>query len=224
MLKKILFIGIVAGLGMSTNAQTSRSDPNDIEGWAGVGLNLNLPKKWDADLTYQTRRQGNISTLRGNYWSPEIGKSLTKGIRTFVNYRYANTVNGNSSRIGWGWQFNGKIKKWTLDFRPQMQYTIQFADDGDVTNNTKWILRTRLQARKKLSKKTDLYFSSEPYLTFEKGEFPIDNIRNTIGLKYQWIKNSKVDFFYIYRPDFAKSYNRTFHVLGIMLDIDLKIK
>jgi len=67
MLKKILFIGIVTGLGMSTNAQTSRSDPNDIEGWAGVGLNLNLPKKWDADLTYQTRRQGNISTLRGNY-------------------------------------------------------------------------------------------------------------------------------------------------------------
>jgi len=81
-----------------------------------------------------------------------------------------------------------------------------------------------LQARKKLSKKTDLYFSSEPYLTFEKGEYPIDNIRNTIGLKYQWIKNSKVDFFYIYRPDFAKSYNRTFHVLGVMLDIDLKVK
>jgi len=224
MLKKIFFIGIAASLGISVNAQTSRADPNDIEGWAGIGLNLNLPKKWDADLSYQTRRQGNISTLRGNYWSPEIGKTLTKGVRTFFNYRYANTVNGNSSRVGWGWQFNVKKQKWTFDFRPQMQYTIQFADDGDVTNNTKWIVRTRLQAKKKISNKTDLYFSSEPYFTLEKGEYPIDNIRNTIGLKYEWIKNSKVDFFYIYRPDFAKSYNRTFHVIGVMFDLDLKIK
>jgi hypothetical protein len=79
MFKKIIFAGFFALLAISLNAQTSRSDPNDIEGWAGVGLNLNLPKKWDADLTYQTRRLGNISTLRGNYWSPEVGKTLTKG-------------------------------------------------------------------------------------------------------------------------------------------------
>lgn len=224
MLKRILFIGVVSIWGISATAQTSRADPNDLEGWAGVGLNLNLPKKWDADFSYQTRRQGNISTLRGNYWSPEIGRSLTKGIRTFFNYRYANTVNGNSSRLGWGLQFSAKKSKWSYDFRPQVQYTIRFADDGDITNNTKWIMRTRLQAKKKITQKTDLYFSSEPYFTFEKGEYPIDNIRNTIGMKYEWIKNSKVDLFYIYRPDFAKSYNRTFHVIGLMFDLDLKIK
>jgi hypothetical protein len=214
MLKKILFIGVALIWGISGMAQTSRADPNDIEGWAGVGLNLNLPKKWGADLSYQTRRQGNISTLKGNYWSPEIGRSLTKGIRTFFNYRYANTVNGNSSRLGWGLQFSAKKSKWSFDFRPQVQYTIRFADDGDIGNNTTW----------KINKKTDLYFSSEPYFTFEKGEYPIDNIRNTIGMKYEWIKNSKVDLFYIYRPDFAKSYNRTFHVIGLMFDLDLKIK
>ena len=28
-----------------------------------------------------------------------------------------------------------------------------------------------------------------------------------------------VDLFYIYRPDYARNYNRTFHIIGVELEI-----
>ncbi len=69
-----------------------------------------------------------------------------------------------------------------------------------------------------------MYASVEPYFTFETGEYPIDNIRNTLGLKYEYAKNKKVEVYYIYRPDFAKSYNRTFHVIGVNVSFKAKRK
>jgi hypothetical protein len=81
----------------------------------------------------------------------------------------------------------------------------------------------RLQGKYPVTKKLDAYVSWEPIMKFG-GIYFIDNIRNTIGFKYKVLPDLKLDLYYIYRPDYAKSYNRLFHVIGFSADYSLKIK
>lgn len=224
MLKIIVYINIlVLGMFSSAIGQTSKSNPNDVEGWASIDFNFNLPKKFEFEFSYQARTENNISRYKGSYFTTEIGYKVSKKIKTFSSFRYAAINNGNSSRIGAGLEYSDQIQKWEVIFKPQMQYTIKYAEDGDIDNSNKWILRTKLGIKYPLSKKIDAYSSIEPFCIFDQAEYFINNIRNTIGLKYEYSKNRKLDLFYIYRPDFSRSYNRIFHIIGVNIDLAWKI-
>lgn len=213
-----------AAICQTLSAQTSKTEPEDLQGWLVGNATVNLPKKWDVGTTFQWRTEGNISKYKGIYFSPEIGYKLMQKVRGFVQYRYATTNNGASSRVGLGMEYTDKAGAWNFDLRPQVQYTLAYAEDGDISSNSKWILRTRLSVRYGLSKNIDAFLQFEPFFTFDDSEYFIDNIRNTIGIKYEYAKDRKVSLFYIYRPDYARSYNRVFHVVGLKFDFDWKVK
>ena len=217
----LLLCGIVAQPCL--RAQTSKSDPVDLQGWALVSLGLDLPKRWEASLDGQFRTEGNARNFLGAYLTPSVGYGITKKLRVFANYRYARLNDAYSSRLGLGLEFNAKTSGWNLGFRPQLQHTLRYADDGDGSASAKTLLRVRMQARHALTKKLDGYVSVEPYLNFDPDEYIIDNIRNTVGLRYEYAKGRRVGLFYIYRPDYSKSYNRVFHVVGLRWDFDWKI-
>lgn len=205
-------------------SQTSKSDPVDVQGWAIVSLGLNLPKKWEAGLTGQWRTENNLGTTKGFYVTPEISYGFHKKVKIFANFRYADVIGSHSSRVGIGLDYSTKISGWQIGFRPQFQYTLKYADDGDGSATGTSILRTRLSVRHRITKKIDGYLQIEPYFTRSPGEYFIHNIRNTVGLRYEYKKDRKISVFYMYRPDFAKSYNRLFHVAGLRWDVDLKWK
>ena len=205
-------------------SQTSKSDPVDVQGWAIVSLGLNLPKKWEAGLTGQWRTENNLGTTKGFYVTPEISYGIHKKVKIFANFRYADVIGSHSSRLGIGLEYSTKVSGWQIGLRPQFQYTLKYADDGDGSATGTSILRTRLSVRHRITKKIDGYLQFEPYFTFSPGEYFIDNIRNTAGIRYEYKKDRRISVFYIYRPDFAKSYNRLFHVAGLRWDVDLKWK
>lgn len=201
--------------------QTSRSHPTDFETWASIGLKIDLPKKWALDMDYQIRTDSTARRYKGSYLSSEVSYKMKKKLDGFLNYRFASTINGKTSRLGFGIEYTEKKNNWSMAFRPQLQYTFRYADDGE-SSSQKWLLRTRLLASHKLVQNWELYASSEPYFTFDKTEYFIDNLRNTLGVKHKFDRGKKIDIFYIYRPDYSKSYNRTFHVIGIKLDFSVK--
>ena len=82
-------------------------------------------------------------------------------------------------------------------------------------------LRTRAQVKVPLSERWAIEGAVEPYLKFG-ADSPLDNVKNTLTLEYQVAKGAKLDLFYMYRPDYAKSYDRTFHIVGTELKIDVK--
>lgn len=223
-MKKIIVASILVTVFsmQALRSQTSSSDPTDLQAWYVAGLGLNLPNRWDAGMTLQIRTENNASEFRGFYMAPELGYKIQKKTRVFMNLRQAWTNNGISRRVGLGLEYSTKSNNWKFDFRPQIQYTMRYADDGELSSSN-WILRTRLGASYQLNKKLDAYVQFEPFFTFDRSEYFIDNIRNTAGLKYEYAKDKKIALFYIYRPDFSKSYNRTFHVIGLRLDFDWKV-
>jgi hypothetical protein len=205
----------------AAGAQTSRADPSDVQGWYQLGVDLDLPKKWEASAEYRLRTVDNASDYHGSYLTGEIGRELFRRVSLFANYRYADVEAEVTHRLGIGAKVSRKLWGTTVSFRPQVQHRLQGGDDEQGTD-AKTMVRTRLKLAHPLTRSIGLYASTEPYFDPTAG-YALDNWRNTVGTKWEYAKGKTVDQFYIYRPDYAKSYDRTFHVVGMSLGFDVKM-
>ncbi|MSR06499.1 MAG: DUF2490 domain-containing protein [Gemmatimonadetes bacterium] len=215
-----LVLALANGAGL--RAQTSREDPVDVQSRFAAQVNLNLPSKWDASVGYEGRMIGNSSVYHGSYVSGELGHPLRKHLAVFANYRLARVAEEVSHRFGVGAELETKRGRLTISFRPMFQYQREFEDD-DAEQGSRGVLRTRVRAKIPATKHVTVYGSVEPYFAFT-GVFPVDNWRNSVGLQWDFMKHGKVDLHYIYRPDYAKFYNRTYHIVGVGFSMDVKLQ
>jgi hypothetical protein len=208
-------------------AQTSRTDPTDVQAWYGGSLRLDLPKKWDLIAQYRLRTVGNASQVRGSYLTGEVRHEPISHLTFLGSYRLALVDNGTFHRYAIGGQVDAKGKRTSIALRTMAQYQRQnFADNDEQASDADAFLRTRLEVEQTLSEKVELYASTEPYFRLGElaGDARIDNWRNTVGLKWKYAKRRSLDLFYIYRPDYGRrTYNRTFHIIGVDLDFTRKV-
>ena len=199
-------------------SQTSSSDPVDIQGWYGVGLGLDLKKKWALGVDYQARFQNNLVSYKGSYISLSASKGINKRVDLLAEYRLGLVQDAIFHRYSFGAQYEPKVSGVDLDFRLLILNNIQ--DFMDVTSATQNALfwRSRIKLGMKLNKEWQLYLATEPVMKVGGVRF-VDNWRNTIGVKRKVTSTAKLDLFYMYRPDYAKaSYSRLFHGVGLNLD------
>jgi hypothetical protein len=103
-----------------------------------------------------------------------------------------------------------------------IQYQKQNFNVDEQSTDEDVFVRTRARAKHSLGERVSIYGSVEPHFTFNS-DYPVDNWRNTAGIEYEFMKDRTFELYYTYRPDFAKSYNRVFHVIGLKMDLDLKL-
>jgi hypothetical protein len=228
MKKNILLVVMLSFVSVYAIAQTvthgaTKADPKDFQGWFGASFNTNLPHKWTVSLDYQTRFIDNLSYYNGTYISLGGSKKLNKHLEFMGDYRLALVRAGVYNRFTIGTQLSKKIKNLNLALRFQLQNQLQEFDDGTKPTDKSAYWRARFQGKYAINKKWEAYASVEPIMKFGATYF-VDNIRNTIGFKYKVRKDLKVDVFYIYRPDYAKSYNRVYQIIGLNADYTFKVK
>jgi len=211
---------LVLASGTGLRAQTSRADPVDLQSRLGAQVNVNLPRKWESSIGYEARMVDNSSAYRGSYFSTELSHPLGKRLKGFGNYRLARVTDAVSHRFGVGVELEAKKGPFTFSFRPTFQYQRTFLDDAE--QGSREVLRARMRAKFPATRQVTLYASVEPYFAFA-GVYPIDNWRNTAGVQWEFRKKTQVDLHYIYRPDYAKIYNRTYHIVGLAFSTDLKL-
>ncbi len=205
-------------------AQTSRADPTDVQAWYGAGVKLDLPRRWEASLQYRARMVGDARSYRGSYLTGEVGRGLGKRVQLFTGYRLALVDDGTYHRVAVGGEYEHRLGRTTLSLREIVQVQRQRFDD-DEQGDSDAFARTRARIEHALGERLDVYASVEPFLPIGgggEGRYAVDNWRNTLGLQFEYRKGRRVDLFYIYRPDYARSYNRTFHVVGADLDFTVK--
>jgi hypothetical protein len=201
----------------------TKADPKDVQGWYGASINTNLPRKWSANLSYQTRFIDNLSYYNGSYITLGGAKKLNKHLEFMGDYRLALVRAGVYNRFTIGAELSNKFKHLNLAFRFQLQNQLQEFDDVTKPTDKSGYWRARFQGKYAINKKWEAYASVEPIMKFG-GTYFVDNIRNTIGCKYKIRKDLKLDVFYIYRPDYSKSYNRLYQIIGLNADYSFKIK
>jgi predicted porin len=212
----VLAPGFVAGARAET-------DTVDVQSRAGVSLDVNLPKRWRAEFEYENRRFEDLATFRGHYFTVEGGYKLAKGFEALASYRFVDGNGWTVHRYGIGLEYEVKGGgAFRIGLRPILQYRTKAVDDDDVGGDGNTYLRTRLRVDYRVARWLDAYASVEPYFVFG-ADFPVDNWKDTLGLKFRIAKGAKVDVYYIYRPDYGESsYNRLFHVLGVELRLKTK--
>jgi hypothetical protein len=205
-------------------AQTSRANPTDFHAWAGATLELDLPNRWEATLQYRLRMVDNASIYRGSYLGGEAAHGPVRWLSILGGYRLALVDDRTYHRLAGGVEAIARMGALRASFRPMLQYQRRnFADNDEQAGDGTTLLRTRLRARYRPTDRLDVYAAVEPYFAFGE-DYPIDNWRNTVGIKYGVLPDIAVDLFYIYRPDYTRSYNRTFHVVGVDLEIARRIR
>lgn len=222
MRRLLLLVPLVA---VPMTAQTSRSDPTDTQAWLGGALRLDLPDRWRASAEYRLRLVHNARDVRGSYITLGAGRRVAGPLTVSGSYRLALVDNGRFHRVAVGVEGEREAGRTTLALRGLVQYQRQnFTDNDETSSDEDTFLRTRLEVKRELSRRVDIYASTEPYLAMG-ADHVIDNWRNTIGTKLTLAKGRKLDLFYIYRPDYAKAtYNRTFHIVGVDLEWTRKVK
>lgn len=211
---------LLSVVALPTSAQTSRADPTDVQAWGGAVLELDLPNGWEASIQYRLRMVDDASSYRGSYLSTEGRYGLADWLDAIGAYRLALVQGATYHRFALGGEATydpSDVVRFTL--RPLLQHQQRnFADDDEQSGDQKTLLRTRLRARYEPADRLDLYASTEPYFAFGE-EYPVDNWRNTVGVKLAVLEDLALDLFYVYRPDYAREYNRTFHVIGFEVEI-----
>lgn len=217
-MKKQLFLIVLVFSTLYSKAQTSRTDPTDVQGWYSLGAKFDLPKKWSLDLEYQTRFINNLSDYNGSYISVTGKKKFTKKLEAIGEYRLAVLPAGTYHRVTIGGAFTEKLKPVELGIRLLFQNQLQDFVDPTEPNDQDAFWRIRFQLSYPFSKKFEGYVSTEPVMKFGGNRF-VNNWRNTIGFQVKVLPHTKLDLHYIYRPDYAKrTYNRYFHIIGLGLE------
>lgn len=224
---KYITYAIVLLVYINTNAifaQTSRSDPNDNQGWYGAKLKLDLPSGWGTSLDYQARFINDFNMYNGSYTTVGATKKIIKHVELQADFRLAVVEKGTYYRGSFGFEASKEIGNFDFGLRMLVQNQLQDFDDEYKDNQREGYWRAKFETSYAPTEGVDLYVSTEPIMKFG-GVRPIDNWRNIVGVKIKVAKRTKLNLFYMYRPDFAKAtYNRLFQVVGVNLDYTLKIK
>lgn len=216
-----VFIFVFIVISTKVQAQATKSDPVDSQGWFSAGLDLNLPKKWKAEIEYQARMFNDFKSFNGSFYSIGVEKELVSSFSLLAEYRLSKVLKGTYNRISAGFVLDKKIDDFKFDLRVLYQNQVQDFDDPAKEIDRDNFIRTRLRMKKKVSKKVDMIIAFEPIYQVQDG-FKIDNYRIQGGLRYNFTKKSSVDLFYINRPDYAKSYKRVYHILGLSFKHEIK--
>lgn len=216
-----VFIFVFLVILTRVHAQASKSDPVDSQGWFSAGLDLNLPKKWKAEIEYQARIFNDFKSFNGSFYSIGVEKELASSFSLLAEYRLSKVLKGTYNRISAGFVLDKKIEDFKFDLRVMYQNQVQDFDDPTKEIDKDNFIRTRLRMKKEVSKKVDMIIAFEPIYQVQEG-LKIDNYRIQGGLRYNFTKKSSVDVFYINRPDYAKSYKRVYHILGLSFKHEIK--
>lgn len=218
-MKKAIVISLIfIALYIPAMAQTSKADPKDAQGWYGVGLKFDLPKKWSAEFDYQTRFINDLSTYNGSYFSVGVNRKIGKLLEAGLEYRLALVEKGTYHRVSLGLEASKKWKPIELSWRILLQNQLQDFVDPTEVNQSEGYWRSRWMIKYDLNKSWELFVATEPVMKFGGNNF-VDNWRNTVGTKVKIAPRTKLELYYIYRPDYAKkTYNRYFHIFGLNIN------
>ena len=210
-----------SAVACSLQAQTSRSDPVDLQTWYGTGVRIDLANRWTASVKYRARMVDNGAEYRGSYVTGELEYEPRRWLAMFGGYRLGLLEDAMAHRYTGGAELSRKLGGTSISLRQMLQHQRSADEDDGGTGDRDSFARTRLEAKRPLGRRVSVYGSVEPSYRVG-GSYRLDSWRNTLGVEIEYGREREVDLFYIHRPDYAKRYDRTIHVIGVNLDFRLK--
>jgi len=193
---------------------------SDLNAWTSIELTGNLPKKIALSFKIQTRFDKQITNLRGAYYSLEASKNLKKKWSIETGLRLNTTDTWNRFRMRVGLIKKLKINKLEVSFRALYQLRLsEFGLHENYRNIPVSTTRFKIQIQRKLIKHMKIKLFTEPLWRLESGNVYLRRIRSSVGLSYEFAKNTTAEISYLYQPQFYP--NKTINIISFALSYDL---
>lgn len=192
--------------------------------WLGSSCTFDFKKGWAASVQYRVRETKDVTKYYGSYLFATVEYKINKHFKFFLDYRNASIVDvGHYHRYAVGIEAQTKWRKFEFSFRPMVQRQNQYFLGDDENNfGSSAYLRPRVKIRYAITKRLDVYAYGEPFVDLQNTT-SVDWWQNAAGVKYEYIKNQKINFFYIWQPDYTKKYLHTYNIYGIDFDFTIKV-
>lgn len=197
------------------------SQVNDAQLWTSIALKKKIIKPLSVSFTQDFRFTENVSEL-GSFFS-EVGLlyKINKNWRISGDYRFSYKIqldNTYSRRHRYNFDLSYRIKYYhfglILRTRFESEYKkVNSSETGHIPDNYS---RNKLTLKYDITRRISPYASVEAFIPLNNPKIKgIDNMRYSLGLEWEFVKNSAIDVYYMIQREYqVKNPERDF-VAGI---------
>lgn len=219
MIKRIAFIVSFCCLCLlKSKAQYN----NDFRTRTGIEITKDLRKGFQLGLQYQVRSVNNASQFQGSYFTLSTGYKINNIFSTQLDVRYATSPIWDRFRFAYYLNAQYKLNKFKYSCRVGYLHEVykqEFNEIGQFLPTYNFRLRAR--AERKVFKKTKAQIGVEPVIALNNSKLNFRQIRNIMGLQWEFAKNNELSIEYMWQPFFMQSYLYSNHSIVLNYTINI---
>ncbi len=209
MIKRILFVVVICLVSITvTNAQYS----NDFRSRTGLEITKDLRKGFQLGFQYQVRYFNNVSTFQGSYFTLSPSYKINNTWSTHLDIRYATSSLWDRFRFAYYINAQHKVNKFKYSYRIGYLHELYLQEFPEInqfmpTNN----FRIRARAEHKIFKNTKAQIGVEPVILLNNQTLSLRQIRNTVGINWEFAKNNELSIEYMWQSFYQQNYQYSNH-------------
>jgi hypothetical protein len=206
---------------MFFSGSTAFGQWNDAQLWTSVSLEKKIVKQLSVSLSEELRFSDNITELGTIFTDIGLTWKFHKNWRLSGNYRFTNKIrldNSYSKRHRYYFDLSYRKKFYQFSVIARTRFQSQYADvnSSETGHLSDYYSRNKLTLKYNITRKIAPYLSAEAFIPINNPKIKgIDNMRYSLGLEWEFVKNSTFDIFYLIQQEYqVKNPERDF-VTGI---------
>jgi hypothetical protein len=203
---------------MSTQAFTQW---NDAQLWTSVNLEKKIIKGLSVTLSEEVRFSENITEVGTFFTDIGLNYKINKNWRIAGNYRFTNKIQLDNSyskrhRYYFDLSYRQKFYQFTIIARTRFQSQYADVNSSETGHLPEYYSRNKLTLKYNINQKISPYLSAEAFIPLNNPDVKgIDNMRYSLGVEWEFVKNSTLDVFYLIQQEYQKANRERDYVMGI---------
>ncbi|MEI6851324.1 MAG: DUF2490 domain-containing protein [Bacteroidota bacterium] len=215
------FNKIVISAFLFLTASAAFAQWNDAHLWTSISIEKKIIKNFSVTVSEELRFSENITELGTFFTDIGLNYKINKHWRVSGDYRFTNKIrldNSYSKRHRYYFDLSYRKKFYQFSILARTRIQSQYADvnSSETGHLAEYYSRNKLTLKYNITSKIAPYLSAEAFIPLNNPEVKgIDNMRYSLGLEWEFLKNSTLDVFYMIQQQYqAKDPERDF-VTGI---------
>lgn len=194
---------------------------NDAQLWTSVSIEKKIIKPLSVSLSEELRFSENISELGTIFTDVGLTWKFHKNWRLSGNYRFTNKIrldNSYSNRHRYYFDLSYRRKFYQFSVMLRSRFQSQYADvnSSETGHLPEYYSRNKLTLKYNITPRIAPYLSAEAFIPLNNPKVKgIDNMRYSVGLEWEFVKNSTLDVFYLIQQEYQAKDPETDYVTGI---------
>jgi len=194
---------------------------NDAQLWTSVSLDKKIYKGFSVSLSEELRFSENITELGTIFTDVGLNYKISKNWKISGNYRFTDKIQLDNSyskrhRYYFDLSYRKKFYQFTVMVRTRFQSQYKDVNSSEKGHLPEYYSRDKITLKYGITRRLSPYIAAEAFIPLNNPDVKgIDNMRYSMGLEWEFFKNSTLDVFYMIQQQYQASDPERDFVTGI---------